>query len=134
MQSRGRLTARLEKLHNGPDSNVLESSVRTGEETVQVLVHAAFGFIPDVIERRVIVRRRATVLEAQIRSCINELYQTKSTHPSRISYRELQRCYPAPLNWASWSTGSEPHIYPSRAVDPSVRLDDIHEYDPEENG
>lgn len=48
-------TARLKKLNDGPNGDMLEGGIWTGEETVQVLVHSTFRFIPNFVESGVVV-------------------------------------------------------------------------------
>jgi len=40
---------------------VLECSIRTAQEEVKVFVHSTIGFVPDVIERAIVVRRCSAV-------------------------------------------------------------------------
>jgi hypothetical protein len=47
--------ARLEQLHNCPHSDMLKRSVGTAQEPIQVFMHPAIGFIPDIIERGVVI-------------------------------------------------------------------------------
>lgn len=56
-----RLTARLEKLHDCPQRDMLEGGVGAGQEAIQVLVHAPFWFLPNVVECRVVIRSRTAI-------------------------------------------------------------------------
>lgn len=48
-------TVGFEELHDGPNGDVLEGCVGTGQKSVQILVHTTIRFIPDVIESGVVI-------------------------------------------------------------------------------
>jgi hypothetical protein len=50
-------TSGLEKLHDGPYSNVLERRIGAGEEAIQISVHPTVRLVPHIVECRVVVWR-----------------------------------------------------------------------------
>jgi len=50
------LTARLEKLHNRPDGDVLEGGIGIRQESIEVSVHSTVWLVPNIVESGVIVR------------------------------------------------------------------------------
>lgn len=50
------LTSGFEKLYDSPDGDVLECGIGAAEEAVEIVVKTSFGFVPDLIESRVVIR------------------------------------------------------------------------------
>jgi len=55
------LTPRLQKLHNGPNSNMLKSGIGAAQKSMEILVHAPFRLFPYVVEGRIIIGSPTTI-------------------------------------------------------------------------
>jgi hypothetical protein len=55
------LTSGLEKLHDGPNGNVLKRGIGATQKSMEILVHAPFRLFPYIIKCRVVVGSCATI-------------------------------------------------------------------------
>lgn len=55
------LTTRFQKLHDGPNSDVLKRGIGAAQESMEILVHASFWLFPYIVECRIVIRSRAAI-------------------------------------------------------------------------
>lgn len=53
--------SRLKELDDGPNSDVLEGSIGTAEEAIEIGMQATVGLVPNVVKWRVVVRGRTSI-------------------------------------------------------------------------